>query len=92
MVDCHKELQKQNEKSANGQKLFRRTLVAIKFFLSETDHEGVARDLVSQVEAWGGWPGDAEVVKYIEYDEYRDSHANGTLDFGEYKEDEDGFI
>jgi hypothetical protein len=92
MVDCHKELQKQNEKSANGQKLFRRTLVSIKFFLSETDHEGIARDLVSQVEAWGGWPSDDEVVRYIEYDEYRDSNTNGILDPGEYNEDEDGFI
>lgn len=73
MVKHHDELNEIAMQSRNGLKLLRRTIVAMKVFLSETEHETEAEKLVNSVELWDGWPEDFETQQYTD-------RWSGTLD------------
>lgn len=66
MVKNHTELDEMATQSQNGSKLIRRTIIAIKVFFGQTQHESDAEDLVNSVESWNGWPRDSEAQNYID--------------------------
>jgi hypothetical protein len=66
MVRNHEELDAIASLAANGQRMLRQTIVAIKAFCDISEHAvATAQPLVEQVESWGGWPGEEEVEYYL---------------------------
>lgn len=68
MAKYHEELHKGAERSQNGIRLLRRTLVAIRVFLDGSSHAAKAKELMEEVGIWDGWPSDAEVQFYTAND------------------------
>ncbi|KAE8445595.1 hypothetical protein EG329_013228 [Mollisiaceae sp. DMI_Dod_QoI] len=64
MVANHDELKIIAESTANGTRLQRRTLIAIRIFCEGTDFEHRAHVLIDSIESLGGWPTDLEVRRY----------------------------
>jgi hypothetical protein len=50
----------------NGHDLFRKVFLAVRIYLDHTEHAELAKQLVDQVEWWGGWPTDFAVDEYLE--------------------------
>lgn len=53
--------------SRNGPLLMRRTLVAIRVFLEDTENAAKAEELVNSVDIWQGWPSEEEAQMYLQY-------------------------
>jgi hypothetical protein len=66
MVENHAELDEIATQSANGSKLIRRTIIAMKVFFDRPGHEIKAEELVNSVDSWGGWPADEDSRDYLE--------------------------
>jgi hypothetical protein len=71
------ELEAISNRSANGMRLTRRTLVAIRVFCEGTHVEEKARTLIESVESWDGWPTDEEVTTYQM--DYELNHVDESL-------------
>lgn len=65
MVAHHKELEAIAEENRNGMASYHRVIVAIRYLLSGTAHEGLAMTLVEKVDWWGSWPSEHKVVAYL---------------------------
>lgn len=65
MVDHQGELKHRATFLANGDRLLRRCLVTVRALFGD-EIEGV-REMVEQLDGWGGWPTDEEVREYRSY-------------------------
>lgn len=61
------------DQTANGRKLLRRTVIAARVFCEGTPYENRARGLLDNLEDWGGWPTDNEVLVYLSKNEADDA-------------------
>ena len=66
MVENHAELDEIAAQSRGGSKHIRLTVLAMKVFLTGTEFEPKAEDLVNKVGVWGMWPQDSEVQSYVD--------------------------
>ena len=67
MARNHVELNNIALQSRNGRVLMQRTVIAVKVFLSGTEHESEAKEIVNGVDTWDGWPNALSAHVYLEH-------------------------
>jgi hypothetical protein len=80
MVENQKELGDIALQTGNGQRMLRQTVVATRAFCDGTDYEAAARNLVEQVETWGGWPLEEDVQRYRDRGDEQIQNTDTTSD------------
>ena len=83
MVKNHEELDAIASQGANGQRMLRQTVIAIKVFCNGLDNAVAAQDLVEQVESWGGWPSEEEAEDYLDRGNHHMLDTGAEADDGE---------